>query len=116
MRHHIKLHEDKELKKELKTLGTLQDADTRLHNLELKVAADPCEQTSFQAQNKVIYCKGDKTEQRWRAMLPDGLENKVFKYVHYTLGHMGVDKCVCVCVCLSCYKSWKKITEILSML
>ena len=94
MVHHIKLYEDKELKKELKTLGTLQDADIMLRNLKLRVAADPYKQNSFHVQNNVVYCKGDKTEQRWRAMLPAGLENKVFKYVHYTLGHVGVDKCL----------------------
>ena len=63
MVHHVKFYEDKELK-ELKTIGTLQNADTKLRNLKLKVAADPYKQTSFHAQNNVIYCKGHETEQR----------------------------------------------------
>jgi len=27
-------------------------------------------------------------------MLPSCLEEKIFKFVHFTLGHSGVDKCM----------------------
>lgn len=43
MVHHIKLYKDKELKKELQTLGVLEDADTKLHSLKVEVAAQPSE-------------------------------------------------------------------------
>jgi hypothetical protein len=36
--------------------------------------------------------QGMQGRQGWKAMLPACLECKVFKYVHNTLGHMGVDK------------------------
>jgi hypothetical protein len=34
---------------------------------------------------------GEKTEQRYKAMLPSCLEQKIFKFVHFTLGHLGFD-------------------------
>jgi len=41
-----------------------------------------------------LYCREDKNQHRWKAMLPSNLEQKIFKYVHLSLGHLGVDKCL----------------------
>jgi len=41
-----------------------------------------------------MYCKGGKDRTTWKAMLPTCLEAKIFRFVHRTLGHLGVDKCL----------------------
>ena len=41
-----------------------------------------------------MYCREGKNLCRWKAMLPNNLELKIFKYVHLALGHLGVDKCL----------------------
>jgi hypothetical protein len=41
----------------------------------------------------VFDCREDKTQHRWKAMLPNNPEQKLFKYVLFSLGHLGVDKC-----------------------
>jgi hypothetical protein len=94
MVHRIQIYEDKTLKKELQTLATLQDADKRLAAIKEKVTSHPItDQHRYKLQGSVLYCRGGKTQQRWRAMLPDNLEQKLLKYVHLSLGHLGVDKC-----------------------
>ena len=45
-------------------------------------------------KDSVIYCKGDKDQTKWKAMLPTCLEAKMFRFVHHTLGHLDVDKCL----------------------
>jgi hypothetical protein len=45
-------------------------------------------------QDNVLGCKGEKTDQRYKAVLPSCLEQKIFKFVHFSLGHLGVDKCM----------------------
>jgi hypothetical protein len=47
----------------------------------------------YKLQENVLYCKGDKDQHRWTAMLPNNLEQKLLKYAHISLGHLGVDKC-----------------------
>jgi hypothetical protein len=41
----------------------------------------------------ILYCKGDKEGQNWKAVLLECLEQKVMKFVHTSLGHLGSDKC-----------------------
>ena len=95
MVHRIQIYEDKTLKKELLTLATLQDADKRLAAIRRKVRSNPItDNDRYQLQGNILYCRGGKTQLRWRAMLPDNLEQKLFKYVHLSLGHLGVDKCL----------------------
>ena len=43
--------------------------------------------------NNDVPKKGDKKGQNWKAMLPECLEQKVVKFVHAFLGHLGSDKC-----------------------
>jgi len=92
---HIQVYKDKDLKRELKTLAELQDTDEKLAVIKNKVAkGQPTDQTQFVLQDNVLYCKGEKTEQRYKALLPSCLEQKIFKFVHFSLGHSGVDKCM----------------------
>jgi hypothetical protein len=93
--HHIQVYEDKNLKKELKALAKLQDTDEKLDVIKRRVTkCQYTDQAQFVLQDKVLYCRGEKTGQRYKAMLPSCLEQKIFKFVHFTLGHSGVDKCM----------------------
>ena len=42
----------------------------------------------------VIHCKNHIGYSFWRPMLPSSLENKVIKFVHFSLGHAGSEKCI----------------------
>ena len=92
MVHHIPFYKDKNFKKELKALAELQDTDVKLASIKKRVIkCQPTDQTQFVLQDNVLYCRGEKTEQRYKAMLPSCLEQKIFKFIHFTLGHSGVD-------------------------
>ena len=54
----------------------------------------PTDQTQFVLQDDVTYCRGEKTERRYKEMLPSCLEQKMFKFIHFALGHSGVEKCM----------------------
>jgi hypothetical protein len=95
MVHRIQTYEDKALKKELQTLATLQEADEKLAVIRAKVTSLPStDKDKYKLQEGVLYCREGTTQHRWKAMLPAQLERKLFKYVHLSLGHVGVDKCV----------------------
>jgi hypothetical protein len=49
--------------------------------------------TEYVVNNNILYCKGDKGGQNWKALLLECLEQKVMKFVHTSLGHLGSDKC-----------------------
>ena len=92
MVHHIQVYKDKDLKKELKALAELQNTDEKLADIKRRVRnRQPTDQTQFVLQDNVLYCRGEKTEQRYKVMVPCCLEQKIFKFVHLTLGHAGVD-------------------------
>jgi hypothetical protein len=83
------------LKKELQTLATLQDADERLAAIKGKVMSHPITvKDRYRLQENVLYCGEDKNQHRWKAVLPNNLEKKIFNYVHLSLGHLIVDKCL----------------------
>ena len=95
MVHKIQVYEDKSLKKELQTLATLQDADRRLAAIKGKVTSHPITvKDRYKLQENVSYCREDKNQHRWKAMLLNNFEQTIFKYVHLSLGHLGVDKCL----------------------
>jgi hypothetical protein len=95
MVHHIQVYKDKNLTKELKALAELQDTDEKLASIKNRVTyCHPTDQTQFVLQDNVLYCKGKKTDPRYKAVLPSCLELNIFKFVHFKLGHLGVDKCV----------------------
>jgi hypothetical protein len=95
MVHHIQVYKDKNLKNELKALAQLQDTDEKLASIKNRVTnCQPTDQIQFVLQDNVLYCKGEKTDQRYKAVLSSCLEQKIFKFVHFPLGHLGVDKCM----------------------
>jgi hypothetical protein len=95
MLHKIQVYDDKTLKKELQTFATLQEADERLATIKGKVTSHPnTVNDRYSLEGNVLYCREDDSQHRWKAMLPNNLEQKIFKYVHFALGHLGVDKCL----------------------
>jgi hypothetical protein len=93
--HGIQLCVDKTIGKELKDLAAPEDTDARLAAIKKEVKANPTtKQHRYLLRDNVIYCKGDKDRTRWKAMLPTCLEPNIFRFVHHTLGHLGVDKCL----------------------
>jgi hypothetical protein len=57
------------------------------------VTTRPTTATKYTINDDVLYCKRDWEGQNWKAMLPECLEQKVMKFVHMSLGHLGSDKC-----------------------
>jgi hypothetical protein len=95
MIHSVQLYTDKTIRKELGDLAALQDTDQRIAAIKGKVTAGPTTtQQKYLLLDNVIYCKGDKDRTRWKPMLPACLEAKVLRFVHHSLGHLGVDKCL----------------------
>jgi hypothetical protein len=78
----------------LKDLAALQDTDPKLAAMRAVTAHPPTTQQRYLLRDSVIYCKGDKDRTKWKAMLLACLETKIFRFVHHTLGHLGVDKCL----------------------
>jgi hypothetical protein len=92
---HIQVYKDKNIKKELKALAELQGTAEKLASIKNRVTnCQPTDQTQFVLQDNVPYCKGEKSNQRYKAVLPSCLEHNIVKFVHFTLGHLGVDKCM----------------------
>ena len=81
------------VKKELRNLAILQNSDPRLQAIKGRLTTDSTKGTKYVVNNDVQYCKVDKEGRDWKAMLPECLEQKVMKFVHTTLGHLGSDKC-----------------------
>jgi hypothetical protein len=93
--HSAQFYTDKSLRKELADLATLQDTDPRLAAIKSEATAKPAPaQQRYLLRDGVAYCKGGKDRTTWKAMLPTCLEAKIFEFVHNTLGHLGVDKCL----------------------
>jgi hypothetical protein len=93
--HSVQLYVDKTSGKELKDLAVLQDTDPRPVVIKKEVTAHPTTtQHRYLLRDNVIHCEGDKDRTRWKAMLPTCLEAKIFRFVHHTLAHLGVDKCL----------------------
>jgi len=77
MVHKIQIYEDKTLKKELQTLATLQDADERLAAIKGKITSHhSTAKDRYKLQEKVLYCREDKNQRRWKDMLPSTLSRK----------------------------------------
>ena len=72
-----------------------QAADQRLARIKERLnkypnQADP----KYKLWNRILYSIDQKHHPFWRPMLPSTLDNPVIKYVHTSLGHLGVDKCM----------------------
>jgi hypothetical protein len=90
----IELNIDKEVCKELKNLAALQKIDPKLLKFRAElVSQNRTQRARYKLQNDVLYCKGAGPKATWKPVLPSALEGKVFRYVHHSLGHAGVDKC-----------------------
>jgi hypothetical protein len=92
----IKLNIDPQVKKELKELAAYQDKDPYIKTLKDQVTNQPAEVQDrwYEVLDGVIHCKNHKSYPFWRPMLPLSLENKVIKFVHFSLGHAGSEKCI----------------------
>jgi len=94
MVHAIDLKVDNSVCKDLKNLGKLQNTDPRLKGLKDKVTEDTSPLgAKFRLKDDILFCRRHSTD-TWKAMLPSCLEQKVIEYVHASLGHLGVDKCM----------------------
>jgi hypothetical protein len=93
--HAIHLDIDPSVKRELKDLATHQAADQRLARIiegldKYPIIVDP----KYKMSDGILYSMGQRGHQFWRPMLPSALDNLVIKYVHTSIGHLGVDKCM----------------------
>ena len=92
----IKLNIDSQVKKELKELAAFQDKDPYTKTLKDHVTNQSAEVQDgrYAILDGVIHCKNHKGYSFWRPMLPFNLENKVVKFVHFSLGHAESEKCI----------------------
>ena len=83
----IKLNIDPQVRKELKKLAAFQDKDPYIKILKDQVTNQPAEVQDgrYAFLGGVIHCKNHKDYSFWRPMLPSSLENKVTKFVHFSL-------------------------------
>jgi hypothetical protein len=80
---------------ELKDLTARQAADQRLARITERLNKYPTQvDTKYKLLNGIFYGIDQKHHSFWRPMLPSTLDNLVIKYVHTSLGHRGVDKCI----------------------
>ena len=94
MVHAIDLKIDNSVCKDLKNLGKLQDTDPRLKDLKDKISENTSPSgAKIMLKGNVLFCRRDSMD-KWKAMLPSCLEQKVIEYTHASLGHLGVDKCM----------------------
>ena len=95
MVHAINLNKDPGMTHELKDLAAHQAADERLARIKERLNKYPTQvNPTYKLLNGILYSKDQKHHPFWRPMLPSTLDNLVIKYVHTTLGHLGVDKCM----------------------
>jgi hypothetical protein len=93
MVHATDMNIDSSIKRELKNLAILQENDPRLQAIKGGPTTHTTARTKYLVNNDVLYCKGDRQGQNWKAMLPECLEQKVMKFVHTSLWHLRNDKC-----------------------
>jgi hypothetical protein len=92
----VKLNIDLQVKKELKELAAFQDEDPYIKTLKDRIAKQTAEVQDgrYAILDGVIHYKNHKGYSFWRPMLPSNLENKVIKFVHFSLVHAGSEKCI----------------------
>ena len=93
--HAIDLNIDPDVTQELKDLAGHQAADKRLARLTEGLKKYPTQvNPKYKLSNGILYSMDQKHYPFWRPMLPSTMDNLVIKYVHTSLGHLGVDKCM----------------------
>lgn len=102
----IQLYLDPQVKKGLKELAAFQDKDPYIKTLKDQVANHPAEVQDGRhaVLDGVIHCKNHKGYSFWRPMFLSSLENKVIKFVHFSLGNVN-------CPHLLCKEPWYKGEE-----
>ena len=88
----IELKIDQAVIKDLRNLADQQRNDQRLRVLREKLEKDPNDK-NHTIEGDILF-RRDRREAVWKAMLPECLNTPVIQYVHASLGHAGVDKCV----------------------
>jgi hypothetical protein len=88
----IDLKTDKAVLKNLKNMADKQKNDPRLSSIREKAENDPAD-NKHRIEEDVPF-RRDRLGAIWKAMLPECLETPIIQYVHKSLGHAGVDKCV----------------------
>jgi transposase InsO family protein len=83
---------DKGVLKDLKNLAEIQKADPKL-NIVREGAVNNPEDKRYRIEEEILF-RRDSREASWKAMLPDGLETSIIRYVHDSLGHAGADKSI----------------------
>jgi len=74
-------------------LAEKQKSDPRLRIIREKAENDPAD-NKYRIEEDILF-RRDRLGAVWNAMFPECLEAPIFQYVHMSLGHSGVDKCVC---------------------
>jgi len=91
----INLNIDPCVTHELKDLAARQSANQRLARIKEILNKYPNQvDPKYKLLNGILYSIDQKHHPFWRPMLPSTLNNPVIKYVHTSLGHLGVDKCM----------------------
>jgi hypothetical protein len=88
----IELKIDQALLKPLKNLADKQKNDLRLRIIREKAENDTAN-NKHRIEEDVLF-RRDRLGAIWKAILPECLEVGIIQYVHASLGHAGVDKCV----------------------
>ena len=92
--HAINLKIDPGVTHELKELAAHRAADKRLARIMERLYKYPTQgNPKYKLSNGILYSMDQKHHPFWWPMLPSTLDNLVIKYVHTSLGHLGVDKC-----------------------
>lgn len=95
MVHAIDLNIDPGVSHELKDLAAHQAADQRLSRIRERLNMYPTQVVlKYKLLNGILYSTDLHHHPFWSPMLPSTLDNLVIKYVHASLGHLGVDKCM----------------------
>jgi len=95
MVHAINLTIDPGVTHELKDLATNQAADQRIARITERLNKYPNQvDPKYKLLNGILYRIDQRHHPFWRPMLPSTLDNLIIKYVHTSLGHLGVDKCM----------------------
>jgi len=93
--HAITLNIDPSVTHELKDLAAHQAADQRLARITERLNKYPNQVgLKYKLLNGILYSTDQKHYPFWRPMLPSTLDNLVIKYVHTSIGHLGVDICM----------------------
>jgi hypothetical protein len=88
----IELDVDRTILRDLKGLAAAQRSDSGLRTAR-EQANTELDHNKYRIEGGVLF-KKDKNDGSWTAMLPANLEIPVIQYVHKSLGHAGVDKCI----------------------